>query len=86
MAAAASAKIQVVLRAISALVPGNFFAAVPDAVGVEKRGLGAIAKAMRVGDGDQASDDYIRMMRQVGDKVVALFEARGLFEPASTER
>jgi len=77
---AASPRINVALRAMSALVPGNFFAEVPDAAEVEKRGFAAVVRALQSADGDKASAEYVRMMRRVGDKVVQLFQGRGLFE------
>jgi DNA-binding GntR family transcriptional regulator len=80
--AAASPRINVALRAMSALVPGNFFEVVPDAVEVEKRGLAAIVRAMKQGDGEKASAEYVKMMRRVGNKVAQLFRERSLFEPA----
>src|SRR5439155_3107356 len=69
--AAQSLRIKVVLRAMSALVPGEFFVLVPDAVAVERRGLAAILKAFRRGDGDAAADEYRKMMSRVGEKVAA---------------
>jgi DNA-binding GntR family transcriptional regulator len=77
--AAASPRINVALRAMSSLVPGDFFALVPAAVDVEKRGLAAIVRAFKKHDGAQASTDYARMMRQVGNKVILLFDERSLF-------
>jgi len=77
---AASPRINVALRAMSALVPGNFFEEVPEAVEVESRGLAAITRAMKQGDGDKASAEYVKMMRNVGNKVVQLFRERSLFE------
>ena len=79
--AAASPRINVAMRAMSALVPGNFFELVPNAVAVEKRGLAAIVRAMKLGDGERASAEYVKMMRQVGNKVAQLFNERGLFAP-----
>lgn len=81
--AAASPRIIVVLRAMSALVPGNFFELVPGAVDVEKRGLAAIVRAMRANDGERASAEYGKMMRQIGNRVTLLFDQRGLFDPES---
>ena len=81
--AAASPRIIVVLRAMSALVPGNFFELVPGAVDVEKRGLAAIVRAMRANDGEKASAEYGKMMRQIGNRVTLLFDERGLFDPES---
>ncbi len=79
--AAASPRINVALRAMSALVPGDFFEMVPSAVDVEKRGLAAIVRAMQKNDGERASAEYARMMRQVGNKVTQLFDERSLFDP-----
>src|SRR5580692_10310902 len=81
--AAASPRVNVAMRAMSALVPGNFFELVPNAVAVEKRGLAAIVRAMKQGDGERASAEYVKMMRQVGNKVAQLFDERGLFTPAA---
>lgn len=84
--AAASPRINVPLRAMSALVPGSFFASVPGAIDVEKRGLAAIVRAIQKGDGDKASTEYLKMMGAVGDAVVLLFKERNLFEaPEATD-
>ena len=45
--AANSPRIPVVLRAMSALLPGPFFVLVPDAIEPEQRGLAAIARAVK---------------------------------------
>ena len=82
--AARSPRVEVVLRAISSLIPGDFFAVVPAAVAVEARGLAAIHRALKVGDGERAAVEYQRMMRRIGDEVVAVFERRGLFVPAGS--
>ena len=76
---AASPRVAVQLRAMSGLVPGNFFALVPGAADVERAGLAAITRAVARGDGDQASEEYVEMMQQQGELVVELFERRGLF-------
>ena len=80
--AAHSPRIKVVLRAMSALVPGEFFAEVPEAMDVQRRGLPAVLRAMRRGDGDRAAAEYLRLMRRMGDKVVQRFKERGLFDPS----
>jgi DNA-binding GntR family transcriptional regulator len=82
--AAASPRIQVVLRAMSGLIPGNFFALVPGAVEVERKGLTAIAGAVGKRDAERASDGYERMMRRQRELVVKLFADRGLFGESST--
>jgi DNA-binding GntR family transcriptional regulator len=77
---ASSPRIDVALRSMSALVPGDFFDSVPDSVDVMKRGLAAIVRAMKQGDGEKASAEYVKLMRQVGNKVAQLFAERNLFE------
>jgi DNA-binding GntR family transcriptional regulator len=77
---AASPQVAVLLRAMSGLVPGNFFALVPGAAGVERAGLTAIARAVAGADGDRASEEYVRMMQRQGELVVELFQRRGLFD------
>jgi DNA-binding GntR family transcriptional regulator len=77
---ARSPRVEVLLRAMSALVPGSFFTLVPAAGPVEQKGITAILRAMKAGDGERAADQYVRMMRRVGDQVVKVFAERGLFD------
>jgi DNA-binding GntR family transcriptional regulator len=77
--AAASPRIRVVLRAISTMVPGNFFALVPNSVPIERDGLVALLAAFRARDVVRAPDEYLDMTRRQADQVVALFEERELF-------
>src|SRR4051794_28037546 len=81
--AARSPRIKVLLRAMSALVPGEFFAVVPDAMALWRRAFASILKAFQRGDADAAAAEFQRVMRKVGEKVVAVFEERGLFQPAA---
>ncbi|HEX6476503.1 MAG TPA: GntR family transcriptional regulator [Acidimicrobiales bacterium] len=83
--AARSPRINVVLRAMSGLVPGNFFELVPAAIEGERRGLTAIARAMKRRDGDRAAAEYQRMMRRQGDNVVAVLSERGLLDSAASD-
>jgi DNA-binding GntR family transcriptional regulator len=78
VAAAASPRIEVVLRAISTLVQGNFFAVVPGSMPIEREGHVALLDAFRRGDAEAAAAEYTRVMRRQADQVVALFEARAL--------
>jgi DNA-binding GntR family transcriptional regulator len=80
--AAHSPRIRVLLRAMSALVPGEFFIEVPDAMEVQKKGMAAIVRALRQDDGARVAEEYLRVMRRVGDKVVEVFKERGLFDPS----
>ncbi len=82
--AAASPRIKVVLRAMSGLIPGNFFALVPGATEIERKGLTDIATAISNGDAGKASDGYERMMGRQGELVVQLFTDRGLFGKVTT--
>jgi DNA-binding GntR family transcriptional regulator len=77
--AAASPRIKVVLRAISTMVPGNFFVLVPNSVPIERDALVALLAAFRAGDAPRARDEYVDMTRRQADQVVALFEERHLF-------
>jgi DNA-binding GntR family transcriptional regulator len=83
--AARSPRINVVLRAMSGLVPGNFFELVPAAIEGERRGLTAIARAMKRRDGDRAAIEYQRMMRRQADNVVAVFRERGLLDSGASD-
>jgi DNA-binding GntR family transcriptional regulator len=77
--AAHSPRITVVLRAMSALVPGPFFALVPRAVESERKGVRAIVRAIRDSDGDRAAREYSKMLNKQAELVVDLFrERRGL--------
>jgi hypothetical protein len=64
---------------MSALIPGEFFELVPEAIAVERRGLAAVLRSLRNGDGDGAAAEYLKMMRKVGERVVDVLDARGLF-------
>jgi DNA-binding GntR family transcriptional regulator len=78
--AAGSARIKVVIRAMSGVVPGDFFSLIPSAMHVERRSLPLILKAVNAGDADQAAGEYLDMMRAVGEEVIAVLAGRGLFE------
>jgi DNA-binding GntR family transcriptional regulator len=77
--AANSPRINVVHRALSALVPGDFYELVPDARATQAPGFAAIASACQAGDGSCAAEEYSKMMDSVGCAVAKLFADRGLF-------
>jgi len=81
--AARSTRLKVNLRAISSLVPGDFFSAVPDAIDLERKSWAKVIKALRRKEADKATDEFLRMMRRVSKEVSRLFEERGLFESVS---
>jgi DNA-binding GntR family transcriptional regulator len=81
--AASSPRVDVVLRALSALVPGEFYALVPEALELQREGFEGIADACRQRDGNRAAVEYAKMMLRVASEVVNLFRRRGLFDAAS---
>lgn len=80
---ASSPRVDVVLRALSAMVPGDFYVLVPNAIELQREGFDGIAAACRAGDGDRAAEQYAHMMLSVATEVVSLFRRRGLFDAAS---
>jgi DNA-binding GntR family transcriptional regulator len=78
--AAQSNRLKVILRGISSMVPGDFFSAVPDAIEYERRAWSKIIRALRQGERDRASDEFLRMMHRVSGEVQDIFRERGLFE------
>jgi DNA-binding GntR family transcriptional regulator len=76
---AGNPRLGLLIKSLSVMVPGAFFAQVPRAIPLQKRGLAAISRAVRSGDGEAAKARYLDVMEQVGEKVVDLFDARGLF-------
>jgi DNA-binding GntR family transcriptional regulator len=84
--AADSPRIRSVLRAMSAIVPGNFFEQVPDSASIVKRGTATIRKAIADRDGARAAHAYQAMLRRHAELVVDLLDGRGFFEePASLD-
>ena len=73
------------VRALSALVPGDFYELVPNAMKLQRSGFTAVARACRRGDGERAAGEYAAMMQVVAGEVVRLFRRRGLFERAGAE-
>lgn len=79
LALASSRRISAVGRVITTnIVPGNFFAQVPGIVRVHKRGLRAVVKALKAGDGPGAEAAFVDLLRAETDSVVSLLEQRGL--------
>lgn len=78
--AANSARLKAVLRGMSALIPGSFFSVVGAAADVERRGIRTLLKAMKRNDAEAATGAYRKMMQEIGDVVVRVFQERGLFD------
>ena len=77
--AAASPRIRVVLRAISTLIPGNFFAIVPNSIAIEREGLVELLATIKRRDAEATCYEYSKLMRLQADQVVLLLEERKLF-------
>jgi DNA-binding GntR family transcriptional regulator len=76
--AARSPRLRPLTRAFTQLVPGDFFSHVPAAVELERKGLRAITRALKQGDGERAAAEYARMSHRIGKCVLSLLERRGL--------
>jgi DNA-binding GntR family transcriptional regulator len=62
----------------ASIVPGNFFAEVPGAMRIQKRGVKAVVAAIRAGNGERAETEFAALLRGQADHVVALLVSRGL--------
>src|SRR5690606_30465994 len=76
--AAGSRPVRVALRASPPLVPGSFFAVVPEAVGAERRGVRAAVERVRAGDGPGPEAAYRARLRQRAHLAVAAPRRRGV--------
>jgi DNA-binding GntR family transcriptional regulator len=76
---ARSTRVRVVLRAISSLIPGDFFETVPDAIEIERKSLAVVVRALGQGNVDRAADEFSKMLRRVAKVVTREFRERGLF-------
>jgi DNA-binding GntR family transcriptional regulator len=77
--AASSPRVQAVLRVLSGLVPGNFFALVPGTIETQRTGTTAMMRAVRKSGGDAAAEACLVMMRRQGDAVIRLLDTRDFF-------
>lgn len=75
-----SPRLRAVFRAMSGIVPGNFFEMVPGASETQKTGLGKMIAAMQAGEGEQAAEVCLDMMRHHSDAVVHVLQERGIFD------
>jgi DNA-binding GntR family transcriptional regulator len=74
-------RVTALLRVMSGLIPGNFFAAVPGAIDNQKRGTTAITRAVRARDGDAAARACHRMLMAQGGSVSELLAERNVLHP-----
>jgi DNA-binding GntR family transcriptional regulator len=73
---AASSRLQTVLRSIAQVVPGNFFAAVPASIPVQKRGVAAVHAAIEAGDGEAADRAWDAIADEHAAEVVTMIAER----------
>jgi DNA-binding GntR family transcriptional regulator len=62
----------------STVVPGNFYAEIPQAMAVQKRDLRAVLAAIQGGDGEAAERELLGTFRRAADNAVVLLAGRGL--------
>jgi DNA-binding GntR family transcriptional regulator len=76
---ARSPRLGSVMRNMSTVVPGNFFALVPGSGPVQQHGTRAIVDAIEAGDAEQAAAACVTLLRDQGDLVIKLLASRGMF-------
>jgi DNA-binding GntR family transcriptional regulator len=82
---ARSRRVSATIRLMAvAIIPGDLFVELPDAIRIHKRHLRPIMRALKGGDGETAERELIAMLRQEADLVVTLLTSRGVID-ASTE-
>jgi len=82
LAMARSPRVLTALRSAGSVVPGNFFAAVPDTVEAQRVGVAATVAAIGVGDGARAEATLAELIARQGQAVVALLHERGVLAPS----
>jgi DNA-binding GntR family transcriptional regulator len=82
VSAARSPRLRSLLRAMPRLVPGDFFAVVPQALEYQSDRLDEITAALRDRDTDRAARSYADLFGRNADLVVEAFRSRGLFDPS----
>jgi DNA-binding GntR family transcriptional regulator len=75
-----SPRLSAARRVMTGIVPGNFFAAVPGTMADQKRVTGRVVKAIAAHDPDRAADEWIKLLRRHGQRVVALLRERNLLK------
>jgi len=75
-----SPRISSILRSISGIVPGNFFAVVDGAAATATKGTSAVVRAIKDGDAERAADAMVTMLRHHGRAVTALLRANKIVE------
>lgn len=77
---ARSPRLVTALRSTGSVVPGNFFAAVPDTVAAQRDGIRTTVDAIAAGDAAGAERALDDLIARHGHAVVALLQARGVLD------
>ena len=78
------ARLTSMARVMTSIVPGNFFREVPGGIEGQRKGVAAVARAIKASDPKGAADAFARLLRAQGELVVQLLDQRGLFvEPSA---
>jgi DNA-binding GntR family transcriptional regulator len=80
LAMARAPRLVTALRAVTSVIPGNFFAEVPGAMEAQRARLHDCVDAIASGDADRARADMEALLEQQGAAVVAELRARGVLE------
>lgn len=75
-----SPRLSAVRRVMIGIVPGNFFAVVPGTIADQKRTTARIVKAIAANDPDRAAEEWVKLMRQHGQHLIALLRERNLLK------
>lgn len=73
-----SPRISSILRSMSALIPGNFFAEVEGAIATQVKGTKATVRAIKAHDGDAAADAVTTMLRDLAKHALDVLNTRGI--------
>jgi DNA-binding GntR family transcriptional regulator len=73
-----SPRLTAALRGVTSIIPGNFFAVVPDAVEPQRRALTAVVDAVVARDGTRAADEFEALPAIQSRAVIAVLSARGV--------
>ncbi len=73
---AGSSRLRAVLRSTAQIVPGNFFAAVPKGIQLQRDGIAEVHQALEAGDAPRAERAFAKTERQHAEEVIALMIQR----------
>jgi DNA-binding GntR family transcriptional regulator len=80
IAMARSPRLEAAARAVTDVVPGNFFAEVPGTMEPQRRAMGKTIRATVARDAEAAAASLRALPATQGDAVVALLRSRGVLD------